>query len=107
MPKGFGRFTTPTVPVIITGPDLSGCDVLITFKQGIMSTTFKNPESERLDGKTVYYCEFTQAQSARFSHKRPVRVQANVVDSNGYRARTNIVETKAIENLLEVGRHYG
>ena len=108
MPTTIGRFTTPTVPVIIEGPDLSECDVYITFRQGPVSKTFKNPDSERYEqgGYTAYYCAFTQGDSARFRPGRAVQVQANAVDTEGYRVMTNIASAKALPNLLDVREDY-
>lgn len=101
------RYTTPRIIIKVEGADLTGCDVYITFRQGLREHTVKNPPME-LDGTDAYLeVRLTQMQSARFRHDRPVKVEANVIDYNGYRAATDIVETSIDRQLLEVPRHHG
>jgi hypothetical protein len=101
------RYTTPRLLIKVSGADLTGCDVYVTFRQGRREHTVKNPPMQ-VDGTDAYMeVRLTQMQSARFRHDRPVEVEANVVDFNGYRAATNIAETSFDRQLLEVPRHHG
>lgn len=101
------RYTTPRIIIKVEGVDLTGCDVYITLRQGLREHTVKNPPM-LVDGTDAYLeVRLTQLQSARFRHDKPVEVEANVVDFNGYRAATNIAETSIDRQLLEVPRHHG
>ena len=99
------RYTTPRILIKIEGADLTGCDVYVTFRQGRREHTVKNPPMQIEGSDTYLEVRLTQLQSARFKHDKPVEVEANVVDSNSYRAATNIVETSLDRQLLEVPRH--
>lgn len=101
------RYTTPRIIAKIEGADLTGCDVYFTIRQGLREHTIKNPPAV-LDGTDSYFeLRLTQLQSARFRADRPVEVEANVVDSNNYRAGTDIVEHTIDRQLLEVPRYHG
>lgn len=101
------RYTTPRVLIKVEGADLTGCDVYVTFRQGRREHTVKNPPMQ-LDGTDAYIeVRLTQLQSAKFREDRPVEVEANVVDSNGWRVATDIAEVTFGRQLLEVPKTYG
>ena len=103
------RFTTPTITLEV-GADLTGCDAYLTLRQGFETLTIR---LDTLDDWTVTSegatasVTLTQRQSARFGEGKPVEVQANVIDQNGYRAATDIVMAVFDRQLLEVTKSYG
>ena len=101
------RFTTPRILVRIDGADLTGCDVYVTLWQGANAITIKNPPMAINGTVAVAEVRLTQEQSARFRADLSVLAQVNVVDSNNYRAATDIAGTMPERNLLEVSMTYG
>lgn len=101
------RYTTPRILIKIEGADLTGCDVYVTLRQGLREHTVKNPPME-VDGTDAYLeVRLTQLQSARFRETKPVEVEVNVVDPNGWRAATDIATVPFGRQLLEVPKTYG
>lgn len=106
------RYDTPNVVVRITGADLTGCDVYITFRQGRKSISFGNDGFETISydaekSETVLEVPFGQLQTARFEHDKPTEVQASIIDYNDYRASSTIGTVTFGRQLLEVPRHHG
>lgn len=99
-------YTTPTYLVKISGADLTGCTIVLTLRQG--RTSLNVEEFDSVDVTSEYTnVEFTltQVQSARFSESEPVDVQANVIDSNGYRVASNIGTIELKRQILREVRH--
>lgn len=99
------RYTTPTIELIIGGADLTGCDVLLTLRQGGKRLTVRVDESDDWtvgDGSASGSVTLTQEQTASFDEGEDVEVQANVIDPNGNRFATEIVRCRFGRNLLEV-----
>lgn len=99
------RYTTPRILVKISGADLTGCTLYLTFRQGRREVTIKDPDMA-VDGTDTYAeVRLSQLQTAKFREDVPVEVEANVVDSNGYRVASDIKEATFGRNLLEVPKH--
>lgn len=99
------RYTTPRILIKIEGADLTGCTLYLTFRQGRREVTIKDPDMT-VDGTTAYAeVRLSQLQTAKFREDEPVEVEANVIDSNGYRVASDIKETTFGRNLLEVPKH--
>lgn len=99
------RYTTPRILVKISGADLTGCTLYLTFRQGRREVTVKDPDMT-VDGTDAYAeVRLSQLQTAKFREDEPVEVEANVVDSNGYRVASDIKEATFGRNLLEVPKH--
>lgn len=99
------RFTTPTVRLTIGGADLTGCDVLLTFRQGGDRITIRADESDDWtvsEDSATGTVTLTQKQTAVFDEGKDVEVQANVVDPNGNRFATGIAHVRFERNVLEV-----
>ena len=94
------RFTTPTHRLRVKAVDLTGCDVLVTYRQREISVNITNPAMEYDGTDTVLSVPMTQLQTGGFINGR-AEVQVNVIDSNGYRAATNIREFALRNNLLD------
>lgn len=100
------RYTTPTHRLRVKGVDLSGYDVLVTYRQRESSVTVINPTMEYDGTDTVLSVPMTQLQTGGFMNGR-AEVQVNVVDYNGYRAATNIRLFTLRDNLLNKVVQYG
>ena len=96
------RWATPTQPVRIKGAQEvdETCDVYVTLSQGDRSVTVKNPPYEHVSDGILCQVTLTQEQTALFDHGQ-VRVQANIVDSNDYRAVTNQKRATWGSNILD------
>lgn len=98
------RYTTPTITVKIRGADLANCRVWVTFSQGRLNCVTKEVTDlkEEDDGNWKFDIPLTQCETSKFQSGLPVKVQANIVDRNGFRAATNIVSSdKALRNLMD------
>ena len=94
-------WTTPTIPLIITGGNIlgDGVRVEITIAQDCQSVTVE-PISMSAESDGVHCeIELTQLQSGGF-HAGVMRVQANVIDSNDYRAASTFADALVGSNLL-------
>lgn len=95
------RFTTPSFEVSIDA-DLTGCDVYLTLRQGRRRLDITKFDSVTVNGDvTTLTFTLTQAQSAMFSEKSDVEVQANVKDQAGYRDATDTASFRFGRNILE------
>lgn len=94
------RYTTPTHRLRVKGVDLTGYDVLVTYRQRETIVTVKNPAMEYDGTDTVLSVPMTQLQTGGFMNGS-AQVQVNVIDYNGYRAATNIKEFALRNNLLD------
>ena len=99
-------FTTPTYIVAITGADLTGCTIVLTLRQGRTSLNVEEFGSVDVTSEqaTVEFT-LTQVQSARFSEDAPIEVQANVMDTNGYRVASDIATIELKRQILREVRH--
>ena len=98
------RFTTPTVPVRITGADLSACRVWVTFSQGRQRCVNREVTGQGQEIEPLVWdfaITLTQQETARLSAGKAVRVQANIIDQNGYRAASNEETAASWSNLME------
>ena len=94
-------WTTPTIPLIITGGNIldNNVKVEITIAQDCRSVTVE-PISMVSESDGVHCeIELTQPQSGGF-HAGIVHVQANVIDSNNYRAASTFADALVGSNLL-------
>lgn len=94
-------WTTPTIPLIITGGNIldDNVRVEITIAQDCKSVTVE-PISMTAQNDGVHCeIELTQLQSGGF-HAGIVHVQANVIDSNNYRAASTFADALVGSNLL-------
>lgn len=94
------RYTTPTHRLRVKSVDLTGYDVLVTYRQRENGVTVKNPAMEYDGTDTVLSVPMTQLQTGNFMNGS-AQVQVNVIDYNGYRAATNIREFALRNNLLD------
>lgn len=98
------RYTTPTLEIEIEGADLSGATIAVTLRQGITVLTVTEFDSVTVD-PTEETAEISltlsQRQTALFSEGRPVEVQVNWLDSNGFRNSTEIGGVTFGRNLME------
>lgn len=104
------RYTTPTIGVTIRGADLTGCDVCLTLRQGRTVLEFSTEdfvEVEVGEDSTRVELTLTQEQSAMFDARMPYEVEANVVDSNDFRAATGIKAGRFDRNLKNEVMHHG
>ena len=74
------RYTTPTIEITIGGADLTGCDVLLTLRQGGKRLTVRADESgdwtvgeDSASGSVT----LTQEQTASFDEDEDVEVQGS------------------------------
>lgn len=94
-------WATPTIPLIITGGNIldDNVRVEITIAQDCKSVTVE-PISMTAQNDGVHCeIELTQLQSGGF-HAGIVHVQANVIDSNNYRAASTFADALVGSNLL-------
>lgn len=97
------RYTTPTF-VLKVDEKIDDFDIHVTFKQTRTVLTFTKDEIDSIqwDGEyTRLAVTFTQKQSSLFKENVPVEIQVNVMDDNGYRVATGIVNCNFGKNLLE------
>lgn len=101
------RYTTPTIPLVIEGVDLTGADEIIaSFRQMIGRSMSSNEVdidglTPVLDGKgnSVIEVPLSQMQTGRF---RPGTIQVQVNYRFGdLRNATSIASFTAYENLLQ------
>lgn len=101
------RYTTPTVALTVSGADLTGCEVLLTLRQGGKRLTLTASDSGDWtvgEGSSTGTVTLAQEQTALFEEGKDVEVQANVIGPDGRRAATGIVLCRFERNLLEVCR---
>lgn len=100
------RFTTPTHVHKVKGIDLTGCDVYVSYEQGLTSVDIR-PDAVSFDGEdTEITVPLTQLQTSRFRVGK-VTVQINWVHPDGKR---NAVDTKEMDisrNLMQKVVKYG
>ena len=110
------RYTTPTQVLTCKGVDLTGCNVWVTYSQGLQQGTVtpaNNVCTIRADALTVesdgtdttIEVPLTQLQTARFATGR-ANVQVNWMDSDNVRGATNIGHFTVDQNLLEMEVSY-
>lgn len=93
------RYTTPTHEHRIKGIDLSGCEVWVSYEQGLAEVNAK--ASVEFDGTdSIATVSLTQGETARF-REGTVYVQINWVWPNGKRDATVKKELPMLGNLLE------
>ena len=98
------RYSTPTVEVIVEGQDLTGMDVVVTFRQGPRRLDVEDPamttDTHDQVTDTVLAVPLTQVQSGSFA-EGTVEVQVNYMDAQGHRVATTIGALEAERNLLD------
>ena len=95
------KWTTPTqLCKLSTAADLEGCTVYVTLSQGAVEIT-KTVELTATTGGYTFEVTLAQEESGRFSAAYPIEVQANVVDSNGFRCASDIKEAAIGRNILQ------
>lgn len=100
------RYTTPTHRLRVKGVDLTGYDVLVTYRQRENGVTVKNPAMEYDGTDTLLTVPMTQLQTGGFTNGR-AEVQVNIIDQSGYRAASNILLVALRDNLLAKVVRYG
>lgn len=95
------RYTTPTLPLIVQGIDLTGADVWVTLAQKahIITVDDANMELDE-DGNTVISVDLTQFQTAEF-REGTMKVQVNWIDELGRRNASNEALITVDGNLLD------
>lgn len=95
-------WTTPTFPILIKGIETSNeYDIYITISQGLREVTLQPSTVVQTSEGVQVEVTLTQAQSGVFKPGREALVQANIVDSSGYRAASNLVPVLVELNLIE------
>lgn len=93
------RFTTPTHEHKVKGIDLTGCEVWVSYEQGLAEVNAKG--AVEYDGAdSIVTVSLRQRETARF-HKGKVSVQINWVYPNGKRDATEIKQLDMLDNLFE------
>lgn len=100
------RYTTATFDVTIEGADLTGCDMVLTFRQGrrTLNLRFSRDGGLAVDpeaGTATASVSLSQLRTARFEADRPIEVQANFMDASGFRGDTEIETMTIGRNLYE------
>lgn len=107
------QYTTPSYTLTINGVDLTGCDVYVTFRQGVKTVTIDDPTvthhaaTETEPEKTVIGVSLTQEQTAAFNSRQDADVQVNWIDVHEKRNATNIKAVPVLPNLLPEILEYG
>lgn len=94
-------WTTPTIPLLIKGGNILADNVRveITLAQVCRRVTVEPYDMEAQEDGVHCEIDLTQLQSGGF-HAGVVRVQANVIDSNDYRAASTFADALVGSNLL-------
>jgi len=94
-------WTTPTIPILITGGNVLAPNVRIeiTFAQGCNRVTVQPDSTESQEDGVLCEVSLTQLESGGFCAGL-VHVQANVIDSNDYRAASSFADILIGSNLL-------
>lgn len=100
------RYTTPTQELVLNGADLTGCDVYVSYQQGLIGVDVEADSVEYANGKTTVTVSLTQKQSSKFRAGK-VGVQVNWIYPNGKRDATTKKEIDVIGNLLDRVVAYG
>lgn len=100
------RFTTPTQVHTLKGVDLTGCDVYVSYQQGLRGMDIPAESVEYADEDSTITVSFTQKQAGWFREGK-VKVQINWVYPNGKRDATDTKEIEVIGNLLSREVRYG
>ena len=100
------RFTTPTHAHRVKGIDLTGCDVWVSYEQGLANVNVKAAAVEYDGQDTVVTVPLTQLQTARFKDGRAM-VQINWIHPDGKRNAVRPKEMKIVGNLLKKAVGYG
>lgn len=97
------RWSTPTLPVIVEGIDLTSMSrVAVSFAQGCRHAEIYDPPMsyDAETDSTTLLPTLTQLQTAGFCAGR-VDVQVNAVDWMGYRVPTDKAVAQIGSNILE------
>ena len=107
------RFTTPTRTLTVEGQDLTGCDVVVSYRQRMGNSMIDNAVD--IDDATVTYdgsdstitVGLTQLQTAGFVAGKRCMVQVNWINSSGVRKATDVAYVPVSDNLYEEEMTYG
>lgn len=100
------RYTTPTHEHKVKGIDLTGCDVYVSYQQGLTSVDVK-AQSVSYDGEdTTITVPLTQLQTAKFKVGK-AEVQINWIYQNGKRDAVNAKEMEITKNIMQRVVGYG
>lgn len=100
------RFTTPTHEHKVKGIDLTGCDVYVSYEQGLTSVDIKASDVSYDGEDTTVTVPLTQLQTAKFRVGK-VTVQINWVYSDGKRNAVGTKEMEISRNLMQKVVEYG
>ena len=100
------RFTTPTHVHKVKGIDLTGCDVYVSYEQGLTSVDIKAQDLSYDGEDTTVTVPLTQLQTSKFRVGK-VTVQINWVHSDGKRNAVGTKEMEISRNLMQKVVKYG
>ena len=106
------RYTTPEDTFVIHGVDLTGCDVVVSYRQLIGHSTnahqldIDDPEVSFDGTDTTLTVRLTQEQTGGFQAGQCM-VQVNWIDPDGVREATEIATARVPDNLLRAVMTYG
>lgn len=95
------RYTTPELPLIVQGVDITDCDVYVTIAQKTHVLTVDDAAMELDgDGNTVITVDLSQFDTAEF-REGSAKVQVNYIDGQGRRNATEEAVITIGGNLLD------
>lgn len=96
------RGTTQEVTITIIGWNLTGCDIYVTFKQGLRKVTRKTMDSVTYANNTTkIVLTLTQQETLTFEDKKSGLVQVRWVDASGDVHKTKTAKFDVDELLYE------
>ena len=100
------RFTTPTHEHKVKGIDLTGCDVYVSYEQGLASVDILADDVVFDGNDTLVTVSLTQLQTSKFRVGK-ADVQINWVYFDGVRNGTTVKQVEITPNLLKRVVSYG
>lgn len=95
------RYTTPVLPLIVQGVDITDCDVYVTIAQKTHVLTVDDAAMELDgDGNTIITVDLSQFDTAEF-REGSAKVQVNYIDGQGRRNATEEAVITIGGNLLD------
>lgn len=95
-------YTTPSVPLKISGRLIADSDIYVTFTHRNGTMNFKTPDITVTESgtDTLITVPFTQEQTAIFTVGEVISIEVNWM-KNGNREATDIAYIKVTDNLLK------